>query len=222
MEETSHRRLALVVLGVLSLVDSGPSWADERQEHALHTGYYLSLTPSAVFPFSLNTTSPLLSPARIRTEAGADISGALGYRSGDIRVEGAALYGRFDADSIRFLEGGGALSGYFDLRGTSVQVFYDLPTGTRLRPYVGAGLGVMRFRARAVTLSGFPPTVGSNTLLAHQLMGGISYAASHSWRLALGYRYMGMGEQDYETGGVPLRGGSIRTHAVQVSTQFFF
>lgn len=33
---------------------------------------------------------------------------------------------------------------------------------------------------------------------------------------------MGMGEQDYQTGEIPLRGDSIQTHAVQVGVQFYF
>ena len=184
-------------------------------------GYYVSIGSSSVAAFSLKTTSPALSPATIRTRTGYDLGAGLGYRSGNIRVEGRILYGRFDADRISFAEGGGALSGYFDLLGATVDVLHELPMGTRLRPYVGAGLGAVRFRARSVTLAGFPPTVGENNLLSYQLMGGLAYTGP-SWRVTVGYRYMGIGAQDYETGGVPLRGKSLGTNAVQLGAQFAF
>ena len=46
-------------------------------------------------------------------------------------------------------------------------------------------------------------------------MAGVSYTLSDAWRLLLGYRFMGMSGPDFETGGVPLHGDPIQTHAVQ-------
>jgi len=74
------------------------------------------------------------------------------------------------------------------------------------------------YYSTSVTLS----TYGNNTLFTYKLMAGVSYALTDAWRLLLGYRFMGMGEQDYETGEIPLRGDSIQTHAIQVGVQFYF
>jgi opacity protein-like surface antigen len=214
---------AAVTSGIFFLSVAGILWAGDGQGTVPQTGFYLSLTPSAVCPFSVETTSPTLSPAKTDATWGVGISGGLGYRYNDFRVEGEVMYGRSDVDRISFAGGGGDLTGYYDMWGATINFFYDIPTGTKVRPYVGAGLGGTRFKANDITLAGgFPPTRGSNTLFTYKLMAGVSYAFTDAWRILLGYRFMGMGEQDYETGGVPLHGDSIHTHAIQVGVQFFF
>lgn len=221
-EERTLRIFVVVTSGLFFLLAAGVLWADQVKGGALQKGFYLSFTPSAVHPFTVETTSPILSPAKIRTQWGVNVAGGLGYRVDDFRVEGEVMYGRSDADHISFSGGGGDLSGYFALWGATINFFYDIPTGTRFRPYVGAGLGGVLLEAHDVTLAGFPPTHGSNKILAYKLMAGISYALTDVWRLFLGYRFMGMGGQDYETGGIPLHGDPIQTHAVQVGGQFYF
>jgi len=201
---------------------AGVLWADQGKGGAPQTGLYLSFTPFAMFPFTVDTSSPSLSPGQIKTQTGIGIGGGLGYRYGDFRVEGEVMYGRNDADHIRFSGGGGDLAGYFDMWGATINFFYDIPTGVRFRPYVGAGLGGVRFEAHDVTLAGFPPTHGSNTLFTYRLMAGVSYVLTDGWRLLLGYRFTGIGGQDYETGGLPLHGDSLRTHAVQMGVQYDF
>lgn len=212
-----------VVSIVMLLLMAGVLWADEGGREIPKSGFYVSFCPSVVFPFSVDTTSPALSPGSTRTKTGWGIAGGPGYRYGDFRVEAEILYGRSDADHVSFSGGGGDLSGYYDMWGITANFYYDIPTGTKFRPYVGAGLGGTRFTANDITLAGgFPPTHGANILFTYKLMAGISYALSDAWRILLGYRFMGMGEQDYETGGIPLRGNSIQTHAVQVGIQFYF
>lgn len=193
----------------------------QEPDGATETGHYLSLGSSAISTFTVKTHSPTLSPARIRTRPGYDISAGMGYRSGRLRVEGKIMYGRFNADDIRFAEGGGPLSGYFELQGAAIDLFHDFLTGTALRPYLGMGLGAVRFRARDITLAGFPPTVGDSRLFMGQLMAGMSYAKD-AWNIALGYRYQRLGSQDYETGGASFRGDPINAHAVQLGAQFGF
>ncbi len=216
------RTFAAGIAGIFLLMTTGEVWAGEGRNTPPQTGFYLSLTPSAVAPYSMDTTSPGLSPGKIETHWGFDIGGGAGYRYGDFRVEGEVLYGRSDGNDVSFSGGGGDLSGYVDMYGATINFFYDIPTGARFRPYVGAGLGGVRLKAHDLTLAGYPPTRGSNTLFTYKLMAGVSYTLTDAWRLLLGYRFMGMGEQDYETGGTPLKGDSIHTHAVQVGVQFYF
>ena len=201
---------------------AGVLWAGDGDRTAPKDGFYVSLSPSLVFPFSVDTTSPVLSPGSTRTDTGWSLAGGLGYRFGDFRVEGDILYGRSDADCVSFSGGGGQVSGYYDMWGGTANFFYDIPTGTNFRPYLGAGLGGIRFAANDITLAGFPPTCGGNTLFTYKFMAGVSYALTDAWRVLLGYRFMGMGEQDYETGGIPLTGDAVQTHAVQLGVQFYF
>jgi opacity protein-like surface antigen len=222
-EACALKIFVVVASGILFLFVAGILWAEEGQDTNPDAGFYLSFTPSVVFPFSVDTTSPVLSPGTTRTKTGYGIAGAFGYRYGDFRVEGEIMYGRSDADHVTFSGAGGDVSGYYDMWGGTANFYYDIPTGTKFSPYVGAGLGGTHFSANDITLSvGFPPTHGSNTLFTYKLMAGVSWALTDQWRFLLGYRFMGMGEQDYETGGIPLQGDAIQTHAVNVGVQFYF
>jgi OmpA-OmpF porin, OOP family len=193
-----------------------------QQRAASQAGFYLSLTPSATGPFTIHTTSPILSPARIDSQWGGGIDGALGYRYGGFRVEGEVTYGRSNGDRVAFPEGGGELSGHMNMWGATANFLYDIPTGSRWSPYLGAGLGGMRVQAKDLTLAGFPPTHGSSTVFAYKVMSGVSCSLTQQWRLLGGYRFTATGEQDYETGGVPLHGKAIRSHALQAGVQFYF
>jgi len=207
---------------VFLLCMAGVLWAGEGDRVTRKDGFYVSLSPSLVFPFSVDTTSPVLSSGSTRTDTGWSVAGGLGYRFGDFRVEGELLYGRNDADHVSFSGGGGDVSGYYDMWGGTANFFYDIPTGTNFSPYLGVGLGGIRFSANDITLAGFPPTFGGNTLFTYKFMAGVSYGLTDAWRVLLGYRFMGMGGQDYETGGIPLEGDAIQTHAVQLGVQFYF
>jgi opacity protein-like surface antigen len=180
----------MVMSGLLILLTAGELWAGQKKGDVPSTGFYLSIIPTAQFPFSVETTSPGLSPAETRTKWGVGI--------------------------------GGSLAGYYDLWGATMNLFYDIPVGFRFRPYVGAGLGVVFFEAHDITLAGFPPTTGRNKLFTYKLMAGVSCSLSDAWRLLLGYRFMGMNGPDFETGGVPLQGDPVQTHAVQAGVQFYF
>jgi opacity protein-like surface antigen len=221
-EERALKVFMVVASGFLFLFTTGVLWADQEKEGMPQAGLYLSLAPSALGSFTVETTSPLLSPGKISAKRGEGISAGLGYRYGDFRVEGEIMYGRNNADHVSFSGGGGDLSGYFDMWGATANLFYDIPTGVRFRPYVGAGLGGVILEAHDVALAGFPPTRGRNTLFTYQLMAGVSYALTDAWHLLLEYRFSGMGGQDYETGGVPLHGDPIQIHAVQTGVRFYF
>lgn len=207
---------------LLVFLTAGVLRADPGKGSTWATGFYFSVTPSFVFPFSVDTTSPGLTPARTGVKWGVGIGGGLGYRFHDFRVEGEVLYGRNEVKDIRFTGGGGEMTGYYDWWGGTINFFYDIPTGIRLRPYVGAGLGAVLFTAHDVTLAGFPPTTGESTLFIYQFMAGASYTLSDAWRLVLGYRFMGMSGPEFETGGMPLYGDPLRTHALQAGVQFYF
>jgi OmpA-OmpF porin, OOP family len=214
------RILAAVMSGLCFMVMAGDLLVAQEKEMSSKTGFYFSLATNVTGAFDVKTTSPVLSPGKTEAGRGIGIDGGLGYRFGDFRVEGEFLYDRNDADRVSFTGGGGALSGYYDMLGATLNFFYDVPTGTRLRPYVGAGLGGIHLDAHDITLAGFPPTQGSNGLFAYKFLAGVSYTLTDTWRLFLGYRFMGMGKQDYVTGGIPLYGDPLRLHSLQAGIQF--
>lgn len=216
------RILAAVMAAFCFMVAAGELRAAEPKGKGPPSGFYLCLSPFVTNAFDVETSSPILSPGKTETKRGFGLEGGLGYRYGDFRMEGELLYSRNDADRVRFVGGGGEVSGYYDMQGATLNFFYDVPTGLRFRPYLGAGLGGLRIEARDITLAGFPPTRGSSSVFAYKLMAGVSCEFAEAWRLLLGYRFMGTGGQDYETGGIPLHGDPLRIHALQAGVQFYF
>lgn len=217
---TRRRTSALLTAPLLCLGGIGAPLAAERPG-APPDGPYFSFTMDRVSSFSLHTTSPTLSPGRIRTRPGYQLGAGVGYRWDRTRIEAGLVYGRSDADSVRFGEGGGSLSGYFDLWGTTLEVFRDFSAGARLQPYVGAGFGLVRFRAHDVTLAGFPPTVGANTLFTWQLMAGMAYAMDGG-RLSVGYRYQRLGGQEFSTGADSLHAAPVGIGAIRAGIDLAF
>jgi len=90
-EKSALKLFVVVMSGLLVLLTAGVLRADQEKASVPQSGFYLSLTPSVVFPFSVETTSPGLSPAETRTKWGAGIGGGLGYRYRDFRVEGEVM-----------------------------------------------------------------------------------------------------------------------------------
>jgi|GEM_PF-3187620 opacity protein-like surface antigen len=222
-EETDTLKFFTLCLSVFYLLlAAAVCCAAGQQKPAPAGGFYVSVAPSAVFPFFVETTSPGLSPAETKAEWGWEIGAGLGYRRRDFRIEGEVTYGRHEASDIRFAGGGGDLSGHYNLWGAVVNVFYDIPTGVRLRPYVGVGAGVVRFEARDIRLANFPPTEGLCNLFTYRLMAGLSWMLSDAWRLTAGYRFAGMNGPEFETGGALLSGEPFSTHAFSAGIQYHF
>lgn len=211
-----------LISGFLFFALTCTTFADDRNAIESSRDTYLLIMPSFVSPFTVKTTSPGMSPGETDSEPGIGISGGIGYHYNNLRFEGEISFTRNNADKVTFTGGGGDLSGYYETWGATVNVYYDFPLNTILKPYAGAGLGGTRFSAKDITLSGFPPTNGKSNVFTYRLMTGFSVALKDSWRFVMGYAFTGMGSQDYETGGVPLHGDSIETHSVQAGLHYYF
>jgi len=81
-------------------------------------------------------------------------------------------------------------------------VLYDFNTGTRLTPYLGAGIGVGFFTAR---LAGMGGTVydGTDATFAYQGIAGASYALTPNLSLTADYRYFGTTDGSIKEPGNP-------------------
>lgn len=73
-----------------------------------------------------------------------------------------------------------------------LNVYYDIPTHTRLTPYVGAGIGYTGVSFSPLRLRAGSPSSGHDRsrAMAYQLIAGASYKLSPSWALTLDYRHM--------------------------------
>lgn len=128
----------------------------------------------------------------------------VGYRMGDIRLEGEVFY-TAAAVSNGFAQGALATA---NVNGTTrnnaymLNAYYDVPIGGVIKPYVGAGVGIMtsRFTGGATVATagtgGNPATItnesydASKSGLAYQLKAGVAYALDAKTDLFFQFRYL--------------------------------
>ena len=75
-----------------------------------------------------------------------------------------------------------------------LNAYYDIETGTKFTPYVGAGLGMARLKLKGADVS------ESSNEFVWQLGLGVSYAATDNVSVDLGYRYVDNGSFSWTDG----------------------
>lgn len=78
--------------------------------------------------------------------------------------------------------------------------YFDLPTGTDVHPYVGAGIGLARVKNRLADLGADAVTKHRETNVAYQLMAGVGYNMTRNWTLDIGYRWVDNGRSTWHNG----------------------
>ena len=160
-------------------------------------------------------------------EDGYAVTGAVGRSFGALRGEIEGSYRRSSVGEARGL--GFAVDGAGDVSALSAManLYFDPAFAFGpVRPYVGGGIGVSRFKAHdveAVGVAGFGPISGSETGFAWQLMAGVGLAISEQATLTAGYRYFAT--PDVEADATPL--GTVEVeglglHALEVGLRFSF
>lgn len=127
---------------------------------------------------------------------------------------GAEVGYRFNSLVRTGLEVGYLTSDFSDTNGVSssgsndtllgmVNVYVDVPTGTRLTPFVGAGVGLARTEFDNYSVGNSRTVNDSDTNYAYQLTGGVSYAVTKKLDVVAGYKYLKTGdvEMTSTTGG---------------------
>jgi len=217
---------AVVAFGLVGL--SGAAWAD---------GFYASLSGGAAWLEDADNEGSGLS-AEDTTDRGRVFGGALGYEwRGGWRAEAEVAHRKndFDQVTIRTDGGLGAQLGFGSLNGATLDiggdvtslagmanVYYDVPLGWAVRPYVGAGLGVARIDAE-LTLGPLLLVDETDTVLAWQIMAGLSYPATERISLSVGYRYFATQDAELsETVGGRTFDSEYRSHNLELGVRFSF
>ncbi len=119
---------------------------------------------------------------------------AYGVKTGAVRTE-LELNIKQDAEKTYHDEDG---STKMSMENNSIMlnVYYDIDTGTKFTPYVGAGIGASRLKAslKYNDLDGAFNGSKSKTNFAWQIGAGVSYAMTDNLALDAGYRYTDAGE----------------------------
>ncbi len=144
-------------------------------------------------------------------DTGYALLGAIGYDTGDIwhlgkvRIEGEIGYRENDFDDI----GGVSVGGDVEQLSFMANVYHDFLPGSRIRPYIGAGLGAVDVDVTA-SLGGFAASA-SDTEFVYQLMAGLTFEATQNIAIDAEYRYT---EVDTSP--------NVENHAILIGTRFKF
>lgn len=183
----------------------------------------------------------LVMPERIRTNAGVQaelddgyvVLAAVGGRVGPFRGEVEGSYRRSSVDSATGFglraEGTGRVSALSGMGNLYLEPSFGLGS---VRPYLGGGVGVSRFRARDVGAVGLPvggpqtsigTVSGSKTGFAYQGMAGLSGPVNNRLIASFGYRYFatpGVNVDAPLVGRIRVRG--LRTHGIEAGLRVAF
>jgi len=178
---------------------------------------------------------------RLRTDAGVSAElddgymalGAVGGHVGPFRAELEGSYRRASVDSASALgirvPSTGSVSALSGMGNLYLEPAIGLGT---VRPYLGGGVGVSRFRAREVgagslggsgSLPGLGTFSGSKTVFAYQAMAGLSGPVTDHVTASFGYRYFATPSASFEApliGDVQVRG--LRSHSLEAGLRFTF
>jgi opacity protein-like surface antigen len=152
--------------------------------------------------------------------------GAVGYRLNDFRVEANVSYRNSDIDRVTVE--GFALDGAGDVGALTgmVNAYYDVNLGMPIRPFVGGGVGV----ARVAIDSGRDALLqvdDEDTAFAWNLMAGVSYDVSRNLTVSAGYRYLRVGDLEFDASVPGLGTGTLQadgfgSHEVLIGVRFGF
>lgn len=233
--------LCSLTLGINSAIAQSLSPVDEKP-----TGWYGSISPGVVFDYSVDVDSdpftvevepvfgvpvpPVEVPpieVSVDTDTGYGISGAVGYQFEDARVELELGYNRNNVNSVE-VTGLTAVpaDGRFDVLAASANVYYDVPTGSALRPYIGGGVGVAKLAAENVEID--IPIVGQAALndsgvsLIFQAQAGLAYDFSETASAFVGYRLQGIPGQSFTVENVDFEADTVLIHTLQAGARVRF
>ena len=194
------------LLGVFSL-----AMADEHDEHEDRDGYYFAAGLGT--PFDTDVDFVVVGgPADRKGVLDIGNNGvpsfkvAVGKKIGNFRVETEVLwvsYGIDDATyseialpiSVDYLNEMIEVSGNVGYTAFMGNVYYDIDTGTKWVPYVGAGAGVAKTKinTRVSLLGTVGYGTGSDIVPAAQVQAGIAYNVTKKAQIYGGYRYTRLG-----------------------------
>lgn len=122
-------------------------------------------------------------------DPGFAVLGQVGYGFGQIRVEGEFGWRANGADKVTGLTSSNG-SGSLDAASIMANVYYDVPTGTKLTPFIGAGIGGIDVSADKIRGSGVTYSNDDQFTFGYQGIVGAAYALNDNLSIKADYRYL--------------------------------
>jgi len=149
------------------------------------TGPYVSLGAGVNFPQDADTSGAGVDTDYI-FNVGPAVVGAIGYGLGHgFRVEGEINYRSNDVEKAST----GIASGNFNSWAFMVNGLYDVMLGWPVTPFVGGGVGAAAVSWKATVPGSAVSFDKTDSRLALQAIGGVSYALTDQLKLDASYRY---------------------------------
>ena len=160
--------------------------------------------------------------AEFSYETGYVVNAAFGnaYANG-LRLELEIPYRTNDLDEISVLGPSlGTIDGEVSAWGGMINVYYDFDTGSAVKPFIGAGIGIADIELEIEGSS------EDDNVFAYQLMAGMGFAISKDVTLDLQYRFYATDDPEFDisdpdNGKVTLE-SEYMTHNVMLGLRFNF
>ncbi|MDH5764127.1 MAG: outer membrane beta-barrel protein [Nitrospinota bacterium] len=153
----------------------------------------------------------------VGVDAGVGLGGVLGYDFGNVRIDGElAFRNNGISDFVGFPAEGNVSALSYMING-----YFDVPTGSPLKPYVGGGIGfaTVSYDLEVIGLSLADDT---DSVMAFQFSAGLGYEVSPRATVSFGYRYFTTEDPEMEdVGGFPFT-TEYQSHEFNVGARFMF
>ena len=184
-------------------------------------GWYSSVFGGyAYVPNNLRTSSLNFTQTNAHYNSGYDAGGNFGFKSTPLRYEGELTYlsaklDRFNINNIRVQDA----QGFNHVGLAMANVYYDFhPLVPTIEPFLGIGVGYGyidgSFGGNLGSLRLSPYDI-TNSVVAYQATGGLTYNFAESYALNIGYRYV-------STGHVGDLGKNFQSHLANVGAVYRF
>ena len=214
------RGLSLVAFGLI--LGSGAAQAQSQAATGWYAGVLggLNLAEEA----NADTRDPGLALGKLSSLTGADAAithkrgwgagGLAGYAFGAFRLQADIIFRRnvFDTTTITGAEA--VASGHVSSLAPMFSALYDIPTGSRLVPYVGAGVGASRLTVSSGSAK------ESKWGFAYQGIAGLRVDLNQNLAVGVEYRYLASPQRDFNENS--LRNYGEHSHSAFLSLTYRF
>jgi OmpA-OmpF porin, OOP family len=187
---------------ITAITAAGLALAGAAEAQAIDPQWYVRADAGASFQGQVNGTPK----AKADTGWTGDIAVGRQFNS-NFRAEGQIVYSDSDRKSV---------DGKIKLLAGLANAYYDFDTGTKLRPFIGAGVGLGQ-----VKLDGGSAIEDDDTGFAYQLQTGIAYPITDRIFAQVGYRYLGVADVKLGSGAQSFS-GDYHDQAVTVGLTYKF
>lgn len=193
-------------------------------------GPYVAVSGGANFLNDSDASEPGAT-GTFKFDTGFAFSGAVGIAQGPWRAELEIIYQENDFDSATVtatifgttITASGKLEGDTSSLAFMANGYYDIDTGSPVKPYLGLGVGIARVEINDLRIAGssLTPVNVDDTVFAFQAIVGASYEINPNLDLTLNYRYFRTVNPEFDSGGVTTE-AEYQNHSLMAGVRYRF